>query len=215
VCGYVENIGEVAVGVFSGQTAESKTESDEELMARVANGDSGALEQLYGRYARIAYGLALKILTNADHAEDIVQEAFWRVWNRAATFQAGSGQFAPWMFGIVRNLCIDELRRRQSRPAASRSDADEQAMLAFPDTDQDVEGLTWEAERRRLITNALAELSPEQRQVIELAYFGGLSQREIADKLNNPLGTVKTRVRLALSKLKGLLQHQGIGQDDR
>lgn len=184
-------------------------------MARVAGGDSQALEQLYERYSRMAFGLALKILASSEPAEDIVQEAFWRVWNRAATFQAGSGQFAPWLFGIVRNLCIDELRRRQARPSALRNDADEQALLAVPDPQPPMDALSWEAERRRLITSALSELPPDQRQVIELAYFGGLSQREIADKLNNPLGTVKTRVRLALAKLKGVLQHQGIGQEDR
>lgn len=189
--------------------------SDEALMAGVAAGDSQALEQLYARYARIAYGLALKILANAEHAEDVVQEAFWRVWNRAATFQAGSGQFAPWLFGIVRNLCIDELRRRQSRPTAVHGGPDDQILLAIPDTQPDLDALSWEAERRRLISSALSELPPDQRQVIELAYFGGLSQREIADRLNNPLGTVKTRVRLAMSKLKGVLQHYGIGQDDR
>jgi RNA polymerase sigma-70 factor (ECF subfamily) len=184
-------------------------------MAQVAAGESQALDQLYSRYSRVAYGLALKILASAEPAEDVVQEAFWRVWNRAATFQASSGQFAPWLFGIVRNLCFDELRRRQSRPPALHGDADEQALLAVPDNQPDMDTLSWETERRRLITSALSELPPDQRQVIELAYFGGLSQREIAAKLNNPLGTVKTRVRLALAKLKGVLQHQGIGQDDR
>lgn len=200
---------------FLNRRTEGTTTSDEALMSLVAGGDSQALEQLYGRYARVAYGLAVKILSNAEQAEDVVQEAFWRVWNRAATFQAGNGQFAPWLFGIVRNLCIDEIRRRQSRPTALQQDSDEQALLAVPDSQPDMDTLTWEAERRRLITSALAELPPDQRQVIELAYFGGLSQREIADKLNNPLGTVKTRVRLALGKLKGVLQHQGIGQEDR
>jgi RNA polymerase sigma-70 factor (ECF subfamily) len=187
--------------------------SDEALIAHVAHGDSRALEQLYGRYSRVVYGLALKILNSAEHAEDVVQETFWRVWRRAATFQNDSGQFAPWLFGIARNLCIDELRRRQARPATSAVES--QVFLAIPDGQPAVDELTWEAERRRLITSALGELPPDQRQVIELAYFGGLSQREIADHLDNPLGTVKTRVRLALQKLKGLLQHQGIGIEDR
>lgn len=189
--------------------------NDEQLMAHVAAGDSSALDQLYGRYARIAYGLALKILASSEPAEDVVQEAFWRVWSRAATFQAGSGQFSPWLFGIVRNLCIDELRRRNARPAQLANTADDHALLTIPDPQPELDTLTWEAERRRLIVGALAELPPDQRQVIELAYFGGLSQREIADKLNNPLGTVKTRVRLALTKLRAMLQHQGIGQEDR
>lgn len=187
--------------------------SDEALIAHVAAGDGAALEQLYSRYGRVVYGLALRILTSPEHAEDVVQETFWRVWRRAGTFQSTSGQFAPWLFGIARNLCIDELRRRQARPAPTFGE--DEAILAIPDGQPAVHDLTWEAERRRLITGALGELPPDQRQVIELAYFAGLSQREIAEQLNNPLGTVKTRVRLALQKLKGLLQHQGIGLEDR
>lgn len=187
--------------------------SDEALIASVAAGDSHALEQLYGRYSRVVYGLSLRILNNPEHAEDVVQETFWRVWRRAATFQNSSGQFAPWLFGIARNLCIDELRRRQSRPAAQP--VEEQVFLAIPDLQPGIDELTWEAERRRLITSALSELPADQRQVIELAYFAGLSQREIAEQLDNPLGTFKTRVRLALQKLKGLLQHQGISLEDR
>lgn len=202
------------MAVLPDRTAGSEAGSDELLMAAVAAGDAQALEQLYTRYSRVAFGLALRILTSAEPAEDVVQEAFWRVWNRAATFQSGSGQFAPWLFGIVRNLCIDELRRRQSRPSRVAGSTDEQLLLALPDTQPSIDVVTWETERRRLITSALDELPPDQRQVIELAYFGGLSQREIADKLNNPLGTVKTRVRLALQKLKGTLQHHGIGHDD-
>jgi RNA polymerase sigma-70 factor, ECF subfamily len=189
--------------------------SDELLISKVASGDSAALEQLYARYARIAYGLALKILAEAGPAEDVVQEAFWRVWSRAGTFQVGSGQFAPWLFGIVRNLCFDELRRRQARPSALVNDPENLVLLTIPDAQPELDALTWESERRRLIVSALAELPPDQRQVIELAYFGGLSQREIADTLQSPLGTIKTRVRLALTKLRGLLQHQGVGQEDR
>jgi RNA polymerase sigma-70 factor, ECF subfamily len=194
------------------RTAESAILSDEVLVAQVAAGDSRALEQLYGRYGRTVYGLALKILGSAEPAEDVVQETFWRVWRRAGTFQMGSGQFTPWLFGITRNLCIDELRRRQARPQANGTE--DQVLNAIPDAQPAVDDLTWELERRRLIISALDELPPDQRQVIELAYFGGLSQREIAAQLNNPLGTVKTRVRLALQKLKGLLQNQGIVADD-
>lgn len=195
------------------QSGEGGTLSDETLIAHVAAGDSHALEQLYSRYGRVVYGLALRMLSSAEQAEDIVQETFWRVWRRAATFQRGSGLFAPWLFGIARNLCIDELRRRQSRPALNQ--VEDQVLTAIPDPQPAIDELTWETERRRLISVALGELPPDQRQVIELAYFAGLSQREIAEQLANPLGTVKTRVRLALQKLKGLLQHQGVGLEDR
>lgn len=195
-------------------TGEPGVLSDEALMALVARGEDGALASLYDRYSRTVYGLSLRILGSAEQAEEIVQETFWRVWNRSATFQSGNGQFAPWLFGIARNLCIDELRRRRARPATGRG-GDELLLLSIPDAQPQVEDLTWEAERRRLILGALADLPADQRQVVELAYFGGLSQREIADQLRSPLGTVKTRIRLALQKLKGVLQHQGIDYEDR
>lgn len=196
------------------QLGDSSLVSDELLMGRVALSDSTALEQLYSRYGRVVYALSLKILANAEQAEDAVQETFWRVWNRGATFQASNGQFAPWLFGIARNLCIDELRRCQVRPTSLLGGADDQLLLAIPDDQPDMDLLTWEAERRRVVVGALNELPVEQRQAIELAYFGGLSQREIAERLNHPLGTVKTRTRLALQKLKAVLQHQGIDLEE-
>ncbi|MEF3276032.1 MAG: sigma-70 family RNA polymerase sigma factor [Chloroflexus sp.] len=185
--------------------------SDEALMELVAAGDSAALAQLYDRHARVVYGLALRMLGAAEPAEEVVQETFWRIWKRAATFQTSSS-FLPWMFGIARNLCIDELRRRQVRPLTASNG--EEALTNVPDQQQDVEQSTLETERRRLITNALADLPPDQREVIELAYFGGLSQREIADQLQSPLGTIKTRIRLGLQKLKQALLHYGIDAPD-
>ncbi|MBP1464535.1 sigma-70 family RNA polymerase sigma factor [Candidatus Chloroploca sp. M-50] len=204
-------------GVIVTGTSEQRTEqaqiSDEVLIVKVATGDNQALEVLYHRYSRVVYGLAVRIVKNAEQAEDIVQETFWRVWRRASTFRHGSSQFLPWLFGIARNLCIDELRRRQARPATGGDD--DQILLSIPDLQPAVDDVTWDAERRRLIIHALGELPSDQRQVIEMAYFGGLSQREIADQLEHPLGTVKTRIRLALQKLKGALQDQGISLDDR
>lgn len=185
--------------------------SDEALMELVASGDSAALAQLYDRHARVVYGLALRMLGAAEPAEEVVQETFWRIWKRAVTFQANSA-FLPWMFGIARNLCIDELRRRQVRPIATGNHED--LLAALPDQQQNVEQSTIEIERRRLITNALADLPADQREVIELAYFSGLSQREIADHLQSPLGTIKTRIRLGLQKLKQALLHYGIDVHD-
>ncbi|WP_298817055.1 RNA polymerase sigma factor [Chloroflexus sp.] len=185
--------------------------SDEALMELVAAGDSAALAQLYDRHSRVVYGLALRMLGTAEPAEEVVQETFWRIWKRAVTFQTGNS-FLPWMFGIARNLCIDELRRRQVRPASASNG--EEALANVPDQQQDVEQSTLEIERRRLITSALADLPADQREVIELAYFGGLSQREIADQLQSPLGTIKTRIRLGLQKLKQALLHYGIDAID-
>jgi RNA polymerase sigma-70 factor (ECF subfamily) len=185
--------------------------SDEALMELVAAGDSAALAQLYDRHARAVYGLALRMLAAAEPAEEVVQETFWRIWKRAATYQRNSS-FLPWMFGITRNLCIDELRRRQVRPVSAGND--EEILSVLTDQQQNVEQSTLEAERRRLITSALADLPQDQREVIELAYFGGLSQREIADHLQSPLGTIKTRIRLGLQKLKQALLHYGIDAND-
>lgn len=200
---------------LQGRITDLTTLDDEALMAQVATGDTSALEQLYDRYGRVVYGVALRMLSNAEQAEDVVQEAFWRVWRRSSTFQVGHGQFASWLFGITHNLCIDELRRRKSRPMPIYNDAGTQTLYEVPDAQQDIDVLTWQLEKRRLILDALRNLPPDQREAIELAYFGGLSQREIAEQLNDPLGTVKTRIRLGLQKLKQLLHNQGIGQDDR
>lgn len=188
---------------------------DETLMAQVANGNHLALECLYGRYGRTVYGLALRMLASADLAEDVVQEAFWRVWRRGSTYSARSGQFTAWLFGITHNLCIDELRRQRSRPTPVYGSAENEFAASLPDEQIDIEGQTLQGERRRVISEALRDLPPDQRVVIELAYFSGLSQREIAERLNDPLGTVKTRIRLGLQKLKQVLHVQGIGHEDR
>lgn len=200
---------------IKGRVSDLALLSDETLMEQVSSGNTFALEQLYDRYSRTVYGMALRMLANAEHAEDVVQEAFWRVWRRSSTFQVGQGQFTSWLFGITHNLCIDELRRQRSRPTPVYDDPGNQLLLDMPDTQQDVDVLTWQSEKRRMIVDALRQLPPDQREVIELAYFGGLSQREIADRLKDPLGTVKTRIRLGLQKLKQLLQNQGVGQEDR
>jgi RNA polymerase sigma-70 factor (ECF subfamily) len=188
---------------------------DETLLARIADGDSRALELLYDRYARVVYALAVRMLGTGELAEDIVQETFWRVWRRSNTFQARRGQVAAWIFGIAHNLSIDELRRQRARPEQVY-DTDERPVLRdHIDPTADVVGAALEQEQRRLITTALEQIPGEQRQVIELAYFGGLSQSEIAARLGTPLGTVKTRVRLGLQKLRELLAAQGAQAVDR
>ncbi len=194
--------------------ADSSALDDEVLISRVARRDSSALEHLYDRYARIVYATALRMLGNTELAEDIVQETFWRVWRRSTSFTIGRGQVAGWIFGIAHNLCIDELRRQRSRPVTVQSEQEEQAILEQPDLRGDVADAAIERERRRIILQALAQIPPEQREVLELAYFGGLSQSEIAQRLNSPIGTVKTRTRLALQKMRDLLHDQRIGAED-
>jgi RNA polymerase sigma-70 factor, ECF subfamily len=179
--------------------------SDESLMADIARADNAALSQLYDRYSSAVYGLALRMLASETAAEEIVQETFWRVWRRSATFDAGRGQLITWLLGIAHNLCIDELRRRRSRVVPFTGQAQEELLDALPASGPPVEEEIWLRERRRLIQDALTQLPLEQRRTVELAYFKGLSQREIAEATNEPLGTIKTRVRLGLRKLKELL----------
>lgn len=186
--------------------SERVTPDDEALMIRIARGDSQALELLYDRYARTVYGTALRILRNPELAEDIVQETFWRVWRRSSTFESGRGQVASWVFGIARHLSIDELRRQRSRPQQVSDQPDRSVLRDRVDSQMDVATRALEAEQRQVITSALSLLPDEQREVIELAYFGGLSQREIADGLQRPIGTIKTRVRLGLQKLRDILR---------
>lgn len=179
--------------------------ADAELMARVAGRDKRALEDLYDRYAASAMGLALKLIGERSAAEEIVQEAFWRVWKRAATFELGRGQFSAWLFGIVHNLAIDEMRRRRVRPQTVSTDSDDESILEVPDRDMDVAEAAFANVSGELVRAALAQLPANQRSVIELAYFHGLTHQEIAAHLNEPIGTIHTRARLALFKLRDAL----------
>ncbi len=183
---------------------------DSELIAAVAEGNSQALEVLYDRYAAMVYRLALRMLKNPELAEDLVQEVFWRVWRRSASFARERGRVAQWLFGIAHNLCIDELRRQRSRPLPVYEETDNPIIQQLIDEHMDVPAAAWATEQRRVIVDALSELPLSQRQAIELAYFGGLSHQEIATQLNRPLGTIKTRVRLGLQKLGSLLAARGL-----
>jgi RNA polymerase sigma-70 factor (ECF subfamily) len=198
------------MGVLSPRKSGRTAPEDEKLLARVAAGDSGALETLYDRYARVVYSSALRILGTAELAEEVVQEAFWRVWRRSGTFQSGRGQVSSWILGIAHNLAIDELRRQRARPRQVYDEEDRPVLRDMEDSRIDVAGAALEEEQRRLISAALEQIPIEQREAIELAYFGGLSQSEIAARLQNPLGTVKTRIRLGLQKLRDILTAQGL-----
>jgi len=180
----------------------AKPLSDAELVARVSKGDKHALEELYDRYAAAAMGLALKMIGERNTAEEIVQEAFWRVWKRSSTFELGRGQFTAWLFGIVHNLAIDEMRRRKVRPNTISTDTEEDAILELPDHTVDVAETAFQTVTGEQVRMALVQLPDAQRSVIELAYFEGLTHQEIAARLNEPIGTIHTRARLALQKLR-------------
>lgn len=195
----------MAGGIAGPERMSAEPLSDAELMARVAARDKRALEELYNRYAAAAMGLALKMLGERSAAEEIVQEAFWRVWKRGTTFELGRGQFTAWLFGIIHNLAIDEMRRRRVRPNTISTDSEEDAVLDLPDGAVDVAETAFQSVTGEQVRLALGNLPEAQRSVVELAFFEGLTHQEIAARLNEPIGTVHTRARLALQKLRETL----------
>lgn len=175
---------------------------DASLVARVARCDEVAFGRLYDRYARDVYALAAHVVPSAD-AEEIVQDVFVRVWNKAAQFDADRGSFVAWLMTIARHRVIDELRR-QRNPRRSLQEIEE-VLMNSEDPAADVEEQAWTRERRLLVLEALRDLPAEQRRVVVLAYFGGLSRASIAEELGWPLGTVKKRIQLGLQKLRRAL----------
>ncbi|HLO28037.1 MAG TPA: RNA polymerase sigma factor [Anaerolineales bacterium] len=180
--------------------------SDEILVTQVARGNSIALEALYDRYSAAVLGIALRVIGDQPLAEDVLQETFWRVWQSAATYQAERGTFMSWLFRIARNLAIDAYRRRNIRPQVTHSmDGGELLLDELRDPDIDVAEQAQSILENRQVRKALASLPGAQRQVIEMAYFYGMTRQEIAEATGEALGTIHTRVRLGLQKLREVL----------
>jgi RNA polymerase sigma-70 factor, ECF subfamily len=180
--------------------------ADEALVTKVARGDSAALEVLYDRYAATVLGIALKVIGEQALAEEVLQETFWRVWQSAATYQAERGTFTSWLFRIARNLAIDTYRRRNVRPQAIVSANGSDPILdQTADPTMDVAEQAQSSLMNQQVRKALAALPGVQRQVIEMAYFYGMTRQEIAEATGEALGTIHTRARLALQKLRGEL----------
>lgn len=167
--------------------------SAEALLRRLAAGDHEALGEFYDRYAGMVNALALRILRDAADAEDVVQEVFVQVWRQASRFDASRGSPEAWLCTVARTRALDRLRRRASR----REDSSESAPAAAVPPPRSEEGLA--------VRKALEGLSPDQRKALELAYYEGLTQSEIAVRLGEPLGTIKTRIRTAMIRLREAL----------
>jgi len=186
----------------------STAEIDRSLLERAAQGDEAAFEQLYDRYSAVLYAMAYRIAGEASDAEEIVLDSFSQAWREATRFRAERGSVIAWLTMICRSRALDLVRARGRRgkvlssAAAAEPDAPPAMGAAPAASDRDLDLL----ERRRWVAEALGALSLPQRQAIELAYYDGLSHSEIADRLGEPLGTVKTRVRLAMEKLREMLR---------
>jgi RNA polymerase sigma-70 factor (ECF subfamily) len=178
-------------------SAPAPDPSDAELLARVAERDRAAFEILYGRYVRPVFGLALRRLGDRGHAEDAVQEAFAAIWRSAATYRPERGAAGGWVYTVARNAIVDRLRR--NGPAAGAE------LPELVSTEHGPDERAEESDTAFRVHRALEELQPREREVIELAYWSGLSQSEVAEYLGLPLGTVKTRTRSGLARLASML----------
>lgn len=184
--------------------------SDADLMAHLAAGTTAAMDLLYDRYNRPVYSFAYRMLGDREHAEELLQEVFLRAWRRSSRFSDTRGSLISWLLSITHNMAIDELRKQQRRPRKAVSEEPDALLGSLRDTAEPVEVQAILADRQRMVRTAMEDLPANQRQVLEMGYFGGLTQREIAEKLEIPLGTVKTRMRLGLKKLQDSVDIQAL-----
>ena len=180
---------------------------DQSLIRLIAHSQESALSELYDRYSRLVYSLALNAVSDPATAEEITQDVFIRIWDHAGTYQAEKSKVVTWIASITRYRSIDVIRRRKIRPE-SQSVSWEIEPSASEMNSTNVEETVEISQKRRRVRQAISMLPEEQRQALAYAYFQGYTHREIAEVLGEPLGTVKTRIRLAMQKLRQLLEHE-------
>jgi RNA polymerase sigma-70 factor (ECF subfamily) len=198
-------------GKLTGKSMKSSADydklTDERLIYLIVQSQEQALDQLYDRYHRLIFSLALAIVNDRATAEEITLDVFMRVWQKAETYRADQAKVSTWLTHIARHHAIDVLRRRAARPDQSAvhwEEAIQNVGSSYPDPQEFAELSL----RRERIHAALAQLPAEQKQALTLAYFGGYTQSQIAELLAQPLGTVKTRLRLAMQKLREILNEE-------
>lgn len=191
---------------------ELSTLSDEQLLALVAAGEQGALESLYDRYARRVFSLAAYILRDDRRAEDVAQEVFVSVWRHAGSFRPEQAKASTWIMSIAHHRAIDELRKVRRAADLLQRGMEEVALSGTPNG-YDPATEAHRSLEREAVHKALESLPPDQRRVVSLAYFGGLTHSEMAQLLQEPLGTVKTRLRLAMRKLRHEMGGAGGGEE--
>jgi RNA polymerase sigma-70 factor (ECF subfamily) len=181
-------------------------EADAALVVRLQRREPQALAELYDRYGRIVFSLILRVVRDAGIAEDLVQETFLRIWNRVQHFDAQKGSVGPWLLAVARNRAIDYLRSSGGRDRNTVELEESDHPSLYTNMEPDILA----SDKARVVKAAIQKLSVNQRQVIELAYFEGLSQTEMAERMGQPLGTVKTWVRAALKTLRDELGAQAV-----
>jgi len=192
-----------------GRMASPVDDADRAVLELVTNGQLDALQDLYDRYRTMAYSIALRITTDPSLAEDVVQDAFLGVWRNASRYVEGRGSVKTWVLSIVHHRAVDAVRRRRPTTGLPEREDTPPPALTLPDLWQEVAGNL----DREEIAGAMASLTDVQREAIELAYWAGLTQPEIAERTGAPLGTVKSRVRLGLLALRRSLLEGGTGAD--
>lgn len=183
---------------------QDNQERDIELLRLIAAGDRTAFGEFYDRHAILMFSVASRILNDPGDAEDVLQEAFIQIWEKAANFDPKLGKPSSWAAILVRNKAIDRIRSSQRRTRLAQEAGTEMAIVA--EVNESANEAIHGPEQAKLIKSAIVELPAEQRQAIELAYFSGLTQNEISEKLHEPLGTVKARIRRGLLKLRDQLE---------
>ena len=178
-----------------------------DLLARVAKRERAAFEQLYDRYANILYATAMKFLKEDADAQDVVQDVFIQIWDKAKLYDPAKGKPLTWALTLTRNRSIDRIRAIQRRTRL-RDDFEKETVVDESEGVREALSGVDASEKSQILRDAVGRLSPEQRNVIELAFFGGFTQSEIADRLGEPLGTIKARARRGLMKLKEILGTQ-------
>ena len=184
-------------------TAKSEVSPDAILVQRLLQKDVSAFEQLYDRHSRVVYSLLLRILQQAGTAEEVAQDVFLQLWRNAAQYDESRGPFVPWLLTLARNRALDTLRLKSERQRRREDQTEElPPVISMPEFEKELD----EKRRGERVRALMVSLNPQQRKAIELAYFEGLSHSEIAEKLKEPLGTVKSWIRYGLLRLKEELQ---------
>lgn len=189
------------------RSSKDARDGDERLVRTLAEGDAEALATLWDRHARFLYSLAFRILRDPGWAEEVVQDVFMRLWSQPSRYDPSRGGLRPWLLTVTHHAAVDGLRGR--RGTASAREAGPAGLQFMAHKGEDPSDSAWNSLRSDTVRDALLQLPPEQREVMEMIYFGGLTQRETAERTGQPLGTVKSRLRLGMQKLRSSLAEIG------